>query len=158
MTVIQNQTLDLLRKAEDNSQVYNNAVQSSSEISVQQTEFPVRPQQIPSRSNFSCSRNSISAVFQSLQNFVIGRTEWIPINLLHSKPAYIIVFYHLRMPFLDPGIKQRQVNQQIRVFVDHIHEYIPYPDGNGKLLPAFPDQGLILGLARFNLSAHKFPQ
>ena len=42
--------------------------------------------------------------------------------------------------------------------MDYIHKYFAYIQRNGQFLLTFPNQCLLFGFARFNLSANELPQ
>ena len=58
---------------------------------------------------------------------------------------------------LDPAVEQGQVHLHIRIGVEHLHKYVLHPDFDPQFLPAFPPQGLFLGLPGLHLAPYKFP-
>lgn len=58
-----------------------------------------------------------------------------------------------------PGgsMEQCQMNCQIRVFVNHIHEHFAHIQRDGQLLLTFPNERLFLGFAWLYLATYKLP-
>lgn len=48
------------------------------------------------------------------------------IDFSNSDPSDIIMLQFLRDAISNRRVEQSEVNGQIRIFVDHIHEYLPY--------------------------------
>lgn len=59
--------------------------------------------------------------------------------------------------FGNGSVEERQMDSQIRVLMNHIHEDLPHRHGDGQLLPALPDEGLLLRLSWLHLAAYKLP-
>lgn len=55
-------------------------------------------------------------------------------------------------------MKQRQVNGQIRIFVDNVHKHFVHIQRDIQFLLALPDERLLFCLAQLHLATHKFPQ
>ena len=64
---------------------------------------------------------------------------------------------HLGLSLRDGGVEEGQMHRDIRVDVGHIHKHILNRQPHRQLLPAFPDQGLLLRFSRFYLAACKLP-
>ena len=58
----------------------------------------------------------------------------------------------------DGGVKQGQVDGDVRVDVIHLIEDIPHVQRDVQFLLALPDERFLPGLSRLHLAAHKLPQ
>ena len=54
-------------------------------------------------------------------------------------------------------MEQRQMDRQIGVFVDNIHEHLTHIQRNGQFFLAFPDECLFFCFAWLYLSANELP-
>ena len=58
----------------------------------------------------------------------------------------------------DSGMEQCQMDRQIGVFMNHIHEYLAHIQCDRQFLLTFPDERLFPGFSWLYLTAHKLPQ
>ena len=58
----------------------------------------------------------------------------------------------------DSGMERCQMDRQIRIFVNHIHEYLAHIQCDCQFLLTFPNKRLLPDFAWLNLTAHKLPQ
>ena len=64
----------------------------------------------------------------------------------------------LGSPFANRRIKQGQMDSQIWILVDHIHEYLSHIQFDSKFLLALADERLLFCFTWLHLAAHKLPQ
>ena len=88
----------------------------------------------PGRAAFQSQRLFIPVNFLDLcQNIGIGRAEGEVINFTGMNPADVIVLQCLGVSCGDGTVEQGQTNQDIRIFVDHLHELLPNFHIDGQL-------------------------
>ena len=95
---------------------------------------------------------------QLFQNFRIRRAKIILRNFRRGDPADIVMLEHLRHTFGNFGVKERQSYCNVGIFMDCFRKYRDDIQRNGKLLPAFANERLLLGLSRLDLPADEFPK
>lgn len=103
-------------------------------------------------------KNILCFSFQRTQYFNIRRTKRISINLVYCDPMDIIMLQFLGNTLPDGSMKQRQMDCQIGVFVDNIHEHLTHIQRNDQFFLAFPDECLLFCFAWFNLCRQRTPK
>lgn len=63
----------------------------------------------------------------------------------------------LRGTFPDDGMEQRQMDRQIRIFVDYIHEYLTDTQCDAQFLLTLPNERLLFSFSGFYLAPYKTP-
>ena len=92
------------------------------------------------------------------QNIRIGRAESEIFRFAGVNPAQGVVFQRLGDALGNNAVKQRQADENVRVFVFDLHEPVADVQLDGQFLHALPLERLRQRFARFHFAAGEFPE
>ena len=78
-------------------------------------------------------------------------------DLIGCDPCDSVVLQELGLTAHDLSMKQREMNRDVGVLVDDIHESVADGDRHIQLFLTLSDEGFLLRFTGFNLTADVFP-
>jgi len=94
---------------------------------------------------------------EPLEQCCIGRAEGIQRDIIDSDPAQIVMLQLLRRAPMNGLIEQREMDCQVGILMNDIHEHLADGKLYGELFTALSHEGLFLCFTRLNLAPGKFP-